>query len=293
MPPMLRHRLTFGVLMVVALVGLLWGDQALGPVSVSGGLALPAGLPMLIAFMVLIWLGVGELDAMLKLRGLHPQRGLATLGAWAVCLAAYLKPAYPGVDHAAVLASLFAGLFLTAMVRHSVPLKRTEGAASAGGAVLLGVAYLGVLPGFYLELRAMGTAWLVAGVMLVTKACDIGAYFTGRSLGRRKLIAWLSPGKTVEGLVGGLLLSGVTAALLAAAGNRWGLAGDRTLPLAGAAAGGVLLGGLGHVGDLLESLLKRDAGVKDSGASVPGFGGVLDVVDSPLLVAPLAYWLLA
>jgi phosphatidate cytidylyltransferase len=159
--------------------------------------------------------------------------------------------------------------------------------------VLLAAAYLGVLPGFYLQLRALGTAWLVAGVMLVTKACDIGAYFTGRSLGRRKLIPWLSPGKTVEGLIGGLAFSGLVALGLAAAGNRWGLVGERTLPLAWAAAAGVIIGGLGHVGDLLESLLKRDAGVKDSGQSVPGFGGVLDVVDSPLLVAPLAYWLLA
>ncbi|MEX0876439.1 MAG: phosphatidate cytidylyltransferase, partial [Phycisphaerales bacterium] len=98
-----------------------------------------------------------------------------------------------------------------------------------------------------------------------------------------------SPGKTWEGLIGGLVTSG-----LVAMGGSWLLhrAGIEAPTLWVSAVMGVLLGGIGQCGDLAASLLKRDAGVKDSGTSVPGFGGVLDIVDSPILVAPFAYWAL-
>ena len=99
-----------------------------------------------------------------------------------------------------------------------------------------------------------GSTMILVMILLVVKATDIGGFFGGRALGKHKLIFWLSPGKTWEGLI----------------------------------FGGVL-GGIGQAGDLLESLMKRDAEVKDSGALVPGFGGILDIIDSPLLAAPFAY----
>ena len=129
--------------------------------------------------------------------------------------------------------------------------------------------------------------------MLVIKSCDVGAYFTGRWLGRHKLILWLSPGKTKEGLAGGMLLA---AAL--AAGLWWATGaglGDSTLPAAplwAVALGGAGLGLVGQVGDLFASALKRAAGVKDYARSIPGFGGVMDVGDSVLLAGPVVFALL-
>ena len=128
---------------------------------------------------------------------------------------------------------------------------------------------------------------LLAAVILVTKSCDIGAYFTGMSIGRHKLIAWLSPGKTWEGLVGGMVVAALAGAFLL----RPLLSIEISLPYA--LLTGALLGLAGQAGDLIASMLKRDAQVKDSGSALPGFGGVIDVIDSPLLAGPVAYWLLA
>ena len=182
---------------------------------------------------------------------------------------------------------------LAAVIKHSRH-QRVDGAMANAGGTLLAIVYLGVLPGFFLPICMTHSAWMVLGIVGVVKAADVGAYFTGKSIGRHKLIPWLSPGKTWEGFFGGLLLSGIVGAAIAM-GLRDNVASLANVPTAwvyiGGAISGALLGAAGQVGDLLESLLKRDAGVKDSG-KVPGFGGVLDILDSPLLAAPVAYWLL-
>lgn len=109
--------------------------------------------------------------------------------------------------------------------------------------------------------------------------CDTGAYVVGRSLGRRKLAPAISPNKSVEGAVGGLLFSIATAVAIRELFLE-------SLLLVDAVAIGLIVGVLGQVGDLAESHLKRAAGVKDSSAIIPGHGGVLDRFDSLLLVAP-------
>ena len=124
----------------------------------------------------------------------------------------------------------------------------------------------------------------VALAIFVPKMCDTGAYFTGRLLGRHKMAPVLSPKKTLEGAAGGLALAVVTAIVI-----------DQIAPvLAGglmAAAGfGLTVGLAGLFGDLAESLIKRDCQAKDASAVMPGFGGVLDVVDSIVFAAPVAYW---
>jgi len=118
-------------------------------------------------------------------------------------------------------------------------------------------------------------------ILLVVKFTDIGAYFGGRAIGRRKLILWLSPGKTWEGLFCGLLTAGLVG--MACAPRVSQLTWDKAFVF------GVIIGGIGQLGDLLESMMKRDAEVKDSSKLIPGFGGILDVTDSPLLAAPFAY----
>ncbi|MGH7225185.1 MAG: phosphatidate cytidylyltransferase, partial [Gemmataceae bacterium] len=167
-------------------------------------------------------------------------------------------------------------------------------ATSSGGAVIrlaLSVwmtAYLGLLPSFLIQLRWLDTRAraALALAIFIPKCCDIGAYFTGRLLGRHPMAPVLSPKKTWEGLIGGLLLSAaatvaINRPLSVVRGGDWW-----------AAAFGLVVGGVGALGDLAESLIKRDCRRKDASQVVPGFGGVLDVVDSILFAAPVAYcWL--
>jgi CDP-diglyceride synthetase len=169
---------------------------------------------------------------------------------------------------------------VAALIMHSRR-QKVDGAMANAGGTLLAITYLGVLPGFFLPICMTHSAWMLLYIIAVVKAADVGAYATGHLIGKHKLIPWLSPGKTVEGFIGGLVFSAIVAMLI--------LSPPFSRPQALFA--GLVLGAIGQLGDLLESLLKRDAGVKDSG-KIPGFGGLLDLLDSPLLAAPAAYWLL-
>jgi phosphatidate cytidylyltransferase len=149
-------------------------------------------------------------------------------------------------------------------------------------------AYLGLLPSFLAQLRWLegGTQRATAALALtifVPKCGDIGAYFTGRFLGRHPMAPILSPKKTWEGAAGGL----VAAVLAAIAIGRLGGVFQDSLLAAGL---GLALGVAGMLGDLAESLIKRDCQKKDASRTVPGFGGVLDVADAILFAAPVAYW---
>ncbi|HEX8987806.1 MAG TPA: phosphatidate cytidylyltransferase [Rhodocyclaceae bacterium] len=128
--------------------------------------------------------------------------------------------------------------------------------------------------------------WILVGVMALAWVSDIAAYFTGRAFGRRKLAPNISPGKTWEGVIGalaGVLVYG------AAIGAATGYFGSAPAPMVLAAALCLLLlTALGIAGDLFESLLKRQAGIKDSSGLLPGHGGVLDRVDSLMAILPLA-----
>ena len=168
---------------------------------------------------------------------------------------------------------------------------------AAVATTLLGVLYVGVPLGYayalrtydYVVGRAAGSA-LVMLPILCTWASDIGAYAAGRAIGGPKLIAAVSPGKTVAGSVGALVASGALASAYAPLVLRpianLGFAPGRALCF------GLLVSMAAQLGDLVESLLKRDAGVKDSSHLIPGHGGVLDRVDSLLFVLPVSYLLL-
>jgi phosphatidate cytidylyltransferase len=128
---------------------------------------------------------------------------------------------------------------------------------------------------------------MVLYLIAVVKISDVGAFFTGRSLGKHKLFPRLSPKKTWEGLAGGVLSSlGMSLAFY------WftnGALGKVAFGLHDAIILGLILPIVAVIGDLFESLLKRAAGVKDSGAIIPGMGGVLDVLDSLMFGAPVLY----
>ena len=153
---------------------------------------------------------------------------------------------------------------------------------------LFGLAYIAALFSYFFYIRAIDAhqgAWLVLFLILVTKVGDVGAYVVGNLIGRHTLISRISPRKTTEGFIGAAVFSGVTAWLC-----RSMLGRPLEPPLA--LLLGLFLGVCGQLGDLAESLLKRDCQVKDSGTLMPGLGGMLDVLDSLLFTAPLFYGIL-
>jgi phosphatidate cytidylyltransferase len=151
----------------------------------------------------------------------------------------------------------------------------------------MAAAYLGGLGGSIAALRVLPPAelgpWRLLLLLAIVMGADTAAFFVGSAVGRHKLAPAISPGKTVEGLFGGLA-GGVIGALAV----RW--AGLRALPLGHAVALGLGVAALGTAGDLAESLLKRWAGVKDSGRLFPGHGGMLDRLDSLLFAGPVLYY---
>ncbi|GAA4338084.1 phosphatidate cytidylyltransferase [Pigmentiphaga soli] len=132
-----------------------------------------------------------------------------------------------------------------------------------------------------------GIAFLLTLLALVWVA-DIGAYFTGKAFGRRKLAPHISPGKTLEGAVGGIACAVVLVLACAAFDGTFGAALAARWGWGGAALAALLLAALSIAGDLFESLLKRRAGYKDSSALLPGHGGVYDRIDALIPVLPLA-----
>lgn len=189
----------------------------------------------------------------------------------------------------------FVGVLMGAfLVQSAQKHKPGETIATIAGSIFA-VAYLGLLGSFIIQMRwfhgpyhgILPLAFLVAS----SKGADTGAYTVGRIAGRHKLWPRISPNKTIEGAIGGLGF-GVVAALITAAVARY-LLQVPTLSWGAAAGFGVIVSSAAQLGDLMESMIKRDCSRKDASAAVPGFGGVLDVIDSLLFAAPVAfaYWL--
>ena len=184
---------------------------------------------------------------------------------------------------ALVLIVLTIGTLIAAMFR-GAPFDKM---IAASGATILGVLYVVLLGGHLVALRTgfeqKLSAHLLSFFFLVLMGADTGAYYVGRAIGKRKLAPKISPGKTWEGVVGGL----AAALALATAAHFWffkELPLKWTLPLAG------VMTIVGILGDLTESALKRGAGAKDAAKILPGHGGALDRLDSLLFNAPLIYY---
>ncbi len=124
-------------------------------------------------------------------------------------------------------------------------------------------------------------AWILMYMLTLVWVADIGAYFSGKKFGRHKLAPGISPGKTWEGVIGGVILNGLWITLVFFLSEGWGIAYLPFLVL------GLVTSALSVVGDLYESILKREAGLKDSGNTLPGHGGVLDRIDSVIAATPV------
>jgi phosphatidate cytidylyltransferase len=283
-----------GKRLVVAAIGIPFALA----VVYRGGLVLAVVLAAVAAGAVL------ELDRLARRRGVDGFGAVSAVAAAALVLTAGLLPVYAAA--APALAAIVLALVLVAATG-AIWLRGPDGAPLAAVAVtVFGALYTGGTLAFALFLRHLpvgadqtpwglpGAAAAWAGTALVffplvlTWINDSCAYFAGRRWGRRRLIPSVSPGKTVEGAIAGLI-----GALLAGLLFGWLLAAFHIpLPLAWAALGGILIGALAQVGDLAESLFKREAGVKDSGALLPGHGGVLDRFDALFFTVPVAYFFL-
>lgn len=254
---------------------------------ISGVLMAAAILAVLLlapAWAMAIVIGAAAFICAAELQGMaHREAGQADrVALWAACIAAVawpiVQPTLPVYDASR---ALLLGFFILTIFRLFRPLP-IDLAARRLGADGLTLLYLAATFPYIYSLRLMGEGgWVVVLVMAITFGGDIGGYFAGRFLGRHKLYPTVSPKKTVEGALGGLAL-GFGAALLARAVFP-GLGGLSVVDCVVLGIGGVTFGILG---DLVESLIKRACGAKDSGTLIPGHGGLLDRIDALLFAGP-------
>jgi phosphatidate cytidylyltransferase len=291
-PPPSRHR-ELGLRLLTAAVlvpGVLW-------------IIAQGGFWVLGTVVAITLLGIRELYQLLEAKGARPLWGFGMAAGALLPVVGYYGNEY----HATILMTASLLGFMVVQVGKA---QISQALASISG-TFFGVFYVGWLLTHAVTLRnfqtVVGSKWGADAAALydpdagafflvfclsAVVLCDAGAYFAGRAWGKRKLAPKVSPGKTVEGALGGVAL-GTLAGLACkgtfdlawpalSAGLSWGLAAALAFVCAVA----------GMVGDLVESLLKRDAALKDAGTLLPGMGGVLDRIDSALLAIPVLYYLL-
>lgn len=231
------------------------------------------GIPLILLTAVLIVLGLKEMNEMLTRLGLKPSLWLAVAGGLIMTAGSFLyQDGYPGPT---ITIILFMHLLATVALYPRYSLLDSAG-------TMMGTIYVGLLNYFYL-LRMLPDGWIwLIFTLTATWATDTFAYFVGIAFGRRRIAPALSPKKTVEGCVGGLVGSLLVAAVFSAI--------YKFLPVPKVLLLGLSIGAAALVGDLLESAFKRQAGVKDSSDLIPGHGGILDRIDSTLFTAPLVYY---
>ncbi len=304
---MLRWRLLVSSLLIALLVGLVWLDH---------GASRP-GVWLFPLAAILVVLGTDELVSLLAGCGMRPAKLVVQAGNLLIITAAWLPLALASgatagrclfpfgsasgaldasagtaggigliVWPAAALAVALGLVFVVEVVRFD-----TTGTAAqnlAGG--IFALVYLGVMFGLLVHLRMGWGIGALLSLVVVVKLGDIGAFATGRLVGRHKLTPRLSPGKTWEGLAGQLLTNSAASWITFTWIVPWTAAG----PVAPTAwwrwlGFGLVVGLVGLLGDLAESLIKRSAQRKDSSTWLPGLGGLLDVLDSLLLATPAAW----
>jgi phosphatidate cytidylyltransferase len=260
-------------------------------------------LPFLIASILVPWLqplfvllaaaaltlGLYEFYLLAAKRGIKADAGAGYLAAVALFIIFYFANPNPTQDRLDVQSLILVLLLLTIGTLVAATLRGApfEKMISSAGATILGVLYVVLLGGHLVALRTgfpqKLSAHLLSFFFLVLMGSDVGAYYVGRAIGKHKLAPKISPGKTWEGVVGGVL-AGLALATVA---HFWFFP---ELPLKWALPLAAVMIVLGILGDLTESALKRSAGAKDAAKILPGHGGALDRLDSLLFNAPLLYY---
>ncbi len=280
---MLKQRLIFGTLMTAVFVGLIlfdgWMDGSLSGPAIAGK---AQGTLFLLLVGLLAVPAQMETAALARAGGIRIYIPEAVVGSIVLASAFYWAALSDNPEHFLLyylllsLFLIFAGLFLVQIVRQGV-----EGTLKNCSASFFSIFYLGFLSSFVMAIRVADGPWAILLYIFTIKCSDTGAYTIGKIMGRHKLAPVVSPKKTWEGL-GGAVLGGIIGACLLSAVSG-------IISLKQAVIFGAVFAVLGQLSDLSESMLKRDAGQKDASETIPGFGGVLDVIDSLLLPAPLAY----
>jgi phosphatidate cytidylyltransferase len=287
---MLLTRVVVGAVLAALILGVLFVDDQFAP-----------WYPFLLGVGVLLGLA-----GSIELLGLippdrRPASWICLIGVLAIVLVNWSRPInssqptfFPWRDPWPLIMVVLTMITLVAFLREMRVYEQPGQAVTRVAYSVFAVVYLALLASFMFQLRwlpsASGDSKLATHALMLTifvpKCGDIGAYCSGRLFGRHRMTPLLSPKKTWEGAAGGLvfaILTSVAGSSLGARPQHWAIK---------ATAFAVVVGIAGMFGDLAESLIKREGQKKDASQSVPGFGGVLDVIDSILFAAPISYLLL-
>jgi phosphatidate cytidylyltransferase len=280
----MKKRIFVGILLVIAISSALIADLYLAPwypflflICLSGG-----------------FLATRELLELFKNSAVTPSRNLLLLAVSTILFSNWiphfnlLPPAFHSwqITGSTAIAFYFV-LILIEMFKYRSPGFSTNNLSLSAFVIV----YLGLLPSFLIQLRWIGSGtspyiglFCLGITITVTKCCDIGAYFTGKMFGKHLMTPVLSPKKTWEGFSGGILFSVAIAFLWTKIFPNTPLCCDLA-----SIAFGVIIGIGGVFADLVESLIKRDLSTKDASQVIPGFGGILDLLDSLLIIGPIAW----
>jgi phosphatidate cytidylyltransferase len=290
---MFRWRVVLGIVIVAILVGMAWLDY-LAEVRWP---AIPRGMWLLPVAVFFTVTATREALHLAAAGGMRPVPWAVYCGNLLVVLSGWLPPVISGGPDTPVpaaragwpLLALAVGamlVFVSEMHRYERPGGVTVNVAAA----VFTLVYVGLMLSFAVQLRMAWGVGALASLLIVVKMGDTGAYTVGRLIGRHQMSAAVSPRKTFEGAIGALAFACL---------GSW-LTFTWLVPLMAPTTGkpdpwrwilfGLLVSSVGMLGDLAESLLKRDAGRKDSSRWLPGLGGVLDLLDSLLLAAPIAWY---
>lgn len=263
------------------------------------------GLVYLAVVIVFLVLGQREFYHLIEEKGARPLWGLGLSAGAALPVIAYF---FRGDYATLLLTALLLALMVGELRKNDI----TESLASISG-TFFGVFYVGWLLSHAVPLRQFHDTMLSrydaadlvtlelapeAGIffflltLVVVVNCDVGAYFAGRAYGRHKMAPKVSPGKTWEGALGGVLWGTIAGAICKAIFDLFWPGLSASVSYTAILGFGVPLAMVGIVGDLVESMLKRDAKLKDTGQLLPGMGGVLDRLDSPLIGIPVMHYML-
>ena len=301
---MLRWRLISAAIILAVLVALVWLDSRRAVFGVAG-LWL---FPVLVAVSLM---ATEELLSLLRAKGHRPAAFVIYLGNALIALAAslpmvfeMLNTPFPADNPLGRFGWPLVALAISAIAVLIAEMQRFQRPGQSTVQAALGIfalVYVGLLVSFMALLRlhappaanSAGGDWgllALVSTLFIVKIADVGAYACGRTFGRHKMTPILSPGKTWEGALGGLLTAGVSSWAFFRFAGPWMIgAGYVEPPLWASLAYGLILAVAGMIGDLAESLLKRDMERKDSSTWLRGLGGVLDIIDAVLVAAPVSY----
>ena len=297
----LSKRIISGTLLAIVALVLCWLDATL---------ATPAGIWLFPALILLVVLSGNEIITLCRGAGVCPVPWVVHLGNLTIISATWGMALFwrhweavhhdrlarswdiAAVSSMAAMIALAAVVFLAFTVEMQRYRRPGEANINVAGTVYA-VCYIGLLASFLVQLRMAFGIESLASLLMVVKFGDSGAFAVGKILGRHHMAPQLSPKKTIEGAIGAVIF-GVIGSLLTfyALLPIFGLVGESPSFFV-CTVYGIILAIVGMIGDLAESLIKRDAQQKDSSQLLPGLGGALDLIDSSLMAAPVAYvfWL--